>query len=121
MNKITEGYLVTALWCSPDPNDENDFLDARYSLSDFSKESIEEAAQDVERFVNIVQGNSALDSLDWTQPIGHDFWLTRNGHGAGFWDGDYGDVGDRLTEICERDFGQTDIYVGDDGKLYFSM
>ena len=20
---------------------------------------------------------------------GHDFWLTRNGHGAGFWDGDW--------------------------------
>lgn len=23
---------------------------------------------------------------------GHDFWLTRNGHGAGFWDGDDGKV-----------------------------
>jgi hypothetical protein len=26
-----------------------------------------------------------LDSLDMTQ-LGHDLWLTRNHHGAGFWD-----------------------------------
>ena len=29
---------------------------------------------------------------------GHDFWLTRNGHGAGFWDGDWPIYGDMLTE-----------------------
>lgn len=27
---------------------------------------------------------------DWIEQAGHDFWLTRNGHGAGFWDrGDF--------------------------------
>lgn len=26
-----------------------------------------------------------LPDLDWAQ-VGHDLWLTRNGHGTGFWD-----------------------------------
>ena len=33
--------------------------------------------------------------IDWRQ-VGHDLWLTRNGHGTGFWDRDnsvYGDPG----------------------------
>lgn len=49
---------------------------------------------------------------------GHDFWLTRNGHGAGFWDGDWpGDIGEKLTRAAEA-FDQVDLYVGDDGKVY---
>lgn len=49
--------------------------------------------------------------------ICHDFWLTRCGHGCGFWDGDYGHIGDRLTEAAKK-FGNVDLYVGDDGKIY---
>lgn len=48
---------------------------------------------------------------------GHDFWLTRNGHGAGFWDRDLGDVGDKLSEASKA-AGEVDLYVGDDGKVY---
>jgi len=33
---------------------------------------------------------------------GHDFWLTRNGHGAGFWDGDWPETGDALTEASKE-------------------
>ena len=48
----------------------------------------------------------------------HDFWLTRNGHGVGFWDRDLGEVGDKLTKACE--YTEVDLYVGDDNKLYIS-
>jgi hypothetical protein len=51
---------------------------------------------------------------------GHDFWLTRNGHGAGFWDRtelDADGLGDALTEIAES-FGQVWTYIGDDGLIY---
>jgi hypothetical protein len=51
--------------------------------------------------------------------VGHDFWLTRNGHGAGFWDRGIGDYGDALTEHAHS-FGASDVYVGDDGRLYVS-
>lgn len=35
--------------------------------------------------------------------LGHDFWLTRNGHGTGFWDRselEEGGLGERLSELC---------------------
>lgn len=44
-----------------------------------------------------------LPVLDWSQ-IGHDFWLTRNGHGAGFWDRPevYGPLGSKwLTAMAQ--------------------
>jgi hypothetical protein len=53
-----------------------------------------------------------------TEPnqVGHDLHLTRNGHGAGFWDGNYGDAGDALTELS-KPFGSISVQVGldDDG------
>lgn len=49
---------------------------------------------------------------------GHDFWLTRNGHGAGFWDGDWSDpAGARLDEITKK-FRPVDLYRGDDGRIH---
>ena len=53
-----------------------------------------------------------------------DFWLTRNGHGRGFWDRapsddpEYTEVGEKLTLIAES-FRNVDPYVGDDGLIYF--
>ncbi len=38
---------------------------------------------------------------------GHDFWLTRNRHGAGFWDGDWPTYGELFTTIAES-FGEVD-------------
>lgn len=58
---------------------------------------------------------------------GHDFWLTRNGHGTGFWDHylEFSDddreqvrtIGKLLTDASHK-FGQCDLYAGDDGKIY---
>lgn len=39
---------------------------------------------------------------------GHDYWLTRNGHGAGYWDRDELEadgLGDRLTEAAQYNEG----------------
>lgn len=48
---------------------------------------------------------------------GHDFWLTRNGHGAGFWDRGLGQVGKELTDFS-KPYGEVYVYRGDDGKVY---
>lgn len=48
---------------------------------------------------------------------GHDFALSRNGHGAGFFDRGYGPVGDVLQELA-KSFGEFNLYKGDDGKIY---
>lgn len=58
-----------------------------------------------------------LDNYDYEIAM-HDFWLTRNRHGAGFWDGDYEKAdGEKLTELAHS-FGEINLYVGDDGKIY---
>ena len=50
---------------------------------------------------------------------GQDFWLTRNGHGAGFWDQGLGELGDRLSAAAKVYRG-VDLYPGDDGLIYGS-
>lgn len=51
------------------------------------------------------------------EQAGRDFWLTRNGHGVGFWDRGLGDVGDRLSKSAKT-FGEVYVEFGDDDKVY---
>ena len=41
---------------------------------------------------------------------GHDFALTRNGHGVGFWDRGLGEMGDMLTEEC-KPYGEHRVII----------
>ena len=47
--------------------------------------------------------------LDWSQ-VGHDFWLTRNGHGTGFWDRPevYGPTGSKWLTAMAQACGEHD-------------
>jgi hypothetical protein len=54
---------------------------------------------------------------EWTdEQIGHDLWLTRCGHGAGFWDRNLPN-GDKLTEICELIRFHGEVYA-ENGVAY---
>lgn len=111
--EMVNSYLETALWSSTDGENP---LDDAYDISDFESEERSAAELDCSMFVAIAE--DLLDGLELSQ-VGHDFWLTRNGHGAGFWDGDYEKkLGEKLTEISKR-FTEVDPYVGDDGQIYF--
>jgi hypothetical protein len=119
LDGFTRQYLETALWSSNDESDESGGkpMDRNYGVEDFAPESLEIAVRDCERFRR--ENAADLEGLDETD-VAHDFWLTRNGHGAGFWDGDYDEaVGERLTAACEG-FGECDAYIGDDGRVYLT-
>lgn len=110
-------YLETALWSSVD--EKGNPLDCKYLIDDFSIEALRKASKDYEKFSEHCLGIEGLSDLDETD-LGHDFWLTRNGHGAGFWDGDYNDVlGEKLTQISKA-IGPINIYVSNDEKLHFT-
>jgi len=53
---------------------------------------------------------------DRMQEAGIDFHFTRNGHGAGFWDGDWEEHGDRLTELC-KPHGVCELVCGGNGVM----
>ena len=112
VNAFTDAYLECLLWQATD--DDGRPLDDDYDVSDIADTS--EAEADCADFV---EANSTdLEGMSPEQ-AGHDFCLTRNRHGAGFWDRGLGALGDRLTAAC-RPYGEQDVYVGDDGKLYLS-
>lgn len=50
------------------------------------------------------------------EQAGYDFFLTRNRHGVGFWDGDY-EHGDELTE-ASRPYGSFNLEAFADGPIY---
>lgn len=105
-------YIEAALWSSHD--DEDRPMDDHYGPSDIA---IETRGQMVDDCIKFFDANYDDISSDLAR-AGHDFWLTRNGHGAGFWDGDWPeDVGERLT-AASKAFGEYVLYMGDDGQIY---
>ena len=109
-----QDYIETALWSSIDHNTDEP-LDKNYSIDDIDAETLKRCQIDIDAFIE--RAGNLLDDLN-DSPIMHDFWLTRNRHGAGFWDGDYPkEIGEKLTDLSHS-FGEIDFYVGDDGRLY---
>lgn len=117
MDTFFDGYLTCALWSSNDESDEDGGapMDQTYDETDIAPETYLEMRRDCQDFLARCRVRGLTD-VDNSQG-GHDFWLTRNGHGAGFWDGDWGDQGDALTAIAEE-FGSTTLYVGDDNQIH---
>ena len=121
-------------WRVPMDGPEDEPLDANYSREDLAPEALTQMGADVARFVALNRADldayceqvgpwTGTDSRGYIENespwarAGHDFWLTRNGHGAGFWDRDLGDLGNRLSDAA-RASGGSDLYIGDDRKLY---
>lgn len=120
-----DAYVETALWSSMDESDDRggDPMDANYSADDIRPDTLERMRRDIGSFLlaNIADIESAdvrTVKYDRIERAAHDFWLTRNGHGAGFWDGDWSDPqADRLTNAAKA-FGEYNLYIGDDGKIH---
>jgi len=95
------------------------------SFSGFIEDDIEvnskiQAYLDIRNFILEAGGAAVAEAIDdnGTEQLGHDIWLTRNGHGAGFMDRDYDNVVD--LERAAKKLKEVDMYIGDDNMLYFS-
>lgn len=116
MHEMTQHYLIAALWTDTDNTDEQggEPLENTYLITDFAPKAIEQAEADCQKFMT----DNAKDLEYWTyEQAGHDFWLTRNHHGAGFWDRGKGLPGKRLTKAAHA-FKELRAIVGDDGYIY---
>lgn len=116
---IFNSTLGTLLWSTTDI-ESGDPLDADYGTDDVSPEAKATLREEIEWFIE-EYGDDLRESLasdtGYTQEhIGHDIALTRNHHGAGFWDRGLGAVGTRLTEAAHN-LGSFDLYATSDGTL----
>lgn len=113
-------YIEAALWSSMD--DDGNPLDTEYDVSDIAQDTLSAMQADCAAFLDkcghLIDDSRYIGGYTESEMSGHDFWLTRNGHGAGFWDGDWPEP--RATELdnAAKSFGSFELYVGDDGKIY---
>jgi len=103
-----DAYIDAALWSSSDDEGPLD----RFDADDID---IATKGQMVDDCISFYFDNYDMISDDPEQ-AGHDFWLTRNHHGAGFWDGDW-ENGDELTKAAHA-YGSYDLWVGIDDKIH---
>jgi hypothetical protein len=123
---FTAAYIEAALWLSTDESrdDGGDPLDKNYSADDLSDEARAKIDADCKAFYEAheadINSRAAPMSPNCSaaERAGHDYWLNRNGHGCGFWDGRWAEPIASRLDAASREAGSCDIYVGDDGKLY---
>ena len=117
VTELTDIYLDTLLWSSAVGEDGDESADAyepALGLIVSSREDVKDflaAAGDlIDVAGRVIKGYNAVSAM-------HDFALTRNGHGAGFWDRGLGAVGEELTAIA-KGFGSHEVYLGDDNLIH---
>jgi hypothetical protein len=116
LDSFTQGYALAQLWANtseihdtegtaggPDPYGWQDGRDPVWALSAFTPASQDMIRADVADFT--AANWSDLRELEPGQ-AGHDFSLSRNGHGAGYFDRGLGDLGDRLQDAA-RVYGES--------------
>ena len=115
MDTFTQAYLECALWVGV-TDDSGESLD-QFDVTDIAPPTLAEMVADCKAF----QESHYDDMSDDLSGAGHDFFLTRNGHGAGFWDGDWpDDVGKRLTDAAHV-YGEYNLYFSEDDSKVHSM
>lgn len=130
VNPTIRALAETILWSSLD--DEGTPLDKKFSTEDINQECLDRLYSEYARFLDTVEkGITEIFGDEWDsidefydviQPVEnqaeHDFILTRNRHGCGFWDGDWMPcVSEILTEAA-KSFPEICAVAGDDGKVY---
>jgi len=124
LDDFTESYITTALWSTNDESDESGGvpLEDNYSVEDIAPECLQIIIADCKKFqeenADAIYNAEVKTTSTNEETAGHDFWLTRNGHGAGFWDGDWSEPEATQLDNASKAFGEIDLYVGDDKQIW---
>lgn len=105
-----EGYLAAMMWLG--------FEGTYPSADDLSPAAAASIREDVlGLYLSAREAHRDVRVAMEGSQFGHDFYLTRNRHGAGFWDRGLGDLGQWLTDMSHP-YGESGEYIGDDGLIY---
>ncbi len=137
LEEFFDAYIEAALWSSMDNADDSggESLDKNYGEGDIAHETLARMKADCVAFLNHKLGGKLIAIAErleadgkWSLPggvecsvmayAGHDLWLTRSGHGCGYWDGDWPKgLAEGLDKLA-KEFGEFTLYIGDDGLIY---
>jgi len=96
-DKIRHHFLHSALWTEE--------LDANYDIEDFAPSAFKKADVVIGEFLKRAPEKSLNTYVEHFEKeaesqLGHDIWLSINGHGAGFFDHNLGGDEDVLQDVC---------------------
>ena len=113
LDTVVQHYITAMLWSKT--TDGGEPLDS--TDCELSQAAINTAEGDCESFLE-VHAALVAELPDWytAAQLGHDFLLTRNGHGVGFWDRGLGELGDILTTHAQE-YGSIHAFINDDFKI----
>jgi hypothetical protein len=119
---VLTGYIACALWIEMDESEPNGGhpLDRNFSGADITDDATATMRTEVDAFLAGLPAHSrdGLELVMADEEVGHNLWLTRNGHGTGFWDRGLGTLGDDLANAAHA-LGECHLYVGDDQSLHY--
>ena len=129
LDDFVRGYVEAATWTDliVDGQEETGSEPHQYGPSDLAGASYTAVLIEC---LNFVEANEAdldeycehVEIVDGDSPeayAGHDFYLTRAGHGVGYWDRRMGELGERLTEAVKRTGYVENPYLRADGWIEF--
>lgn len=132
IDAIVDGYLDCQLWAGLDMDRDDDGtnppLDENYGRDDIDPEYVDKVRAEltevvtehplaVRMYLAAIQCGEYASGGTRSEHFGHDFYLTREGHGAGFWDRGLGELGDYLTGIAKAYGSAEQLFDNGEGVL----
>ncbi len=122
MDDFTRSYISAALETMSDEDKER--FEGSPQVEDIAPVTLKRMVADCKKFQEENAEAIAVGCLrgggQWSDDAlaGTDFYLTRVGAGAGFWDGDWPEPQAKQLDAAAKAFGNVDFYVGDDNLIY---
>jgi len=116
LDAFTQAYIEALCWTECNSDREEEGLDG-LGFAEMTVETVATIKADCARFqaenAALLAAAYAADGYGAEEQAGHDFWLTRNRHGVGFWDrGLPEELGESLTKAAQG-FGGVDVFRED--------
>ena len=131
VDDMVKAYVEAQLWAQHDYEREDECLDANYDTSDVSPAYVTSVRDELQSVIDgwpeLVRAYHDTDDSDarreWSRSelFGHDFYLTREHHGAGFWDRGLGELGNKLTDVAHSFGSANELFDNGTGVLIGSQ
>ena len=128
LDTAVDSASAASVWTSSEAEEHTSETGEEVTLNDESRALLRSEIEDfAAAYPELIEraresGYTSSEGDGFAGAFGHDFVLTRNGEGAGFWDRpelSEGGIGDAITARLKRR-GELDSFLGDDGYLDIS-